>query len=313
MKFDDGILIANLIPFDEDLEIDWPALRSLSQRLKGIEGIRGFVVNAFAGEGPTLTDDERIRVIECHREIASPDQPVVATVYGSSTAGAVGQARAAKAAGADALLICPPVVSAWNATVSPHIAKAYHGAIADAVDLPIILFQLYGDPGSYSHELLLDMAASIDTVFAVKMAQANDAVRYDRDFLALKALSKPILTLPAVGSSMFHALNTGADGLLTGLATFAPFEMAALWQATKSGDFEKRRALHFQLAPINHMIYGAPYVDLHTRYKELAHMAGAIPSARVRGPQVPVSADERSALKAALTKANLQPLPHGQH
>ena len=173
----------------------------------------------------------------------------------------------------------------------------------------MILFQLYDDPGSYSHELLLEMAGSIDAVFAVKMAQANDAVRYDRDYLALKRLPKQVLALPAVGSSLFHALNTGADGILTGLATVAPYETAGMWSAAKNGDFPALRDLHLRLAPMTHMIYGHPYVDLHTRYKELAEMAGAIPSARVRAPQISVSPEEREELRKTLEIAQLQPLP----
>ena len=309
MQYEDGVLIANITPFKGDLLIDWEALRYLIRRLKGIDGVRGFVVNAYAGEGPTLTIEERTQAIALHREEANADQPVVAAILDASTDGAIRQANEAKAAGADSLLICPPEVSAWNAAASPHIAMGYHSAIAERVDLPMILFQLYGNPASYSHELLIRMAKEIDRVFAVKMAQASDAVRYDRDYIALKKLPKRILTLPAVGSSLFHALNTGADGILTGLATFAPYEMTEMWKTSKRGDFSTLRNLHLRLAPMTHMIYGYPYVDLHTRYKELAQMAGAIPSAAVRGPQVSLASEERDALRSTLDIAELTPLP----
>jgi len=314
VNYANGVLIANLLSFDSDLAVDWTALAEHTRRLKDIESVRGFVVNAYAGEGPTLTEAERNRVIAVHREIANSDQPVVAAILDLSTAGAVAQARAAKAAGADALLICPPVVSGWDASASPHIAIEYHKAIASAVDLPLIVFQLsIGDPTAYSHELLMRLIDEVDTVFAVKMAQANDAVRYDRDLIGLRNAGRPILALPAVGGSMFHGLNTGADGILTGLATFAPYEITELLRASQQDDFARAREIHLQLAPMNHMIYGHPYVDLHTRYKELAFMAGAIPSPAVRGPQVRVSEAEREALRRVLMAARLRELPQETH
>jgi 4-hydroxy-tetrahydrodipicolinate synthase len=308
-QFHDGVLIANLLPFKHDLSVDWPALEALTRALTDVDGVRGFVVNAYAGEGPTMTAAERERAIALHRDAARPDQAVVAAILDMSTSGAIAQAKAARTAGADALLICPPVVSGWNATASPHIAIAYHKAIAEAVDLPIILFQLsIGDPTAYSHELLVSLVQDIPSIVGVKMAQANDAVRYDRDYLGLKAARPDIKCLPAVGSAMFHGLNTGADGILTGLATFAPYEITRLWKAVRESDFAAAQKLHHQLAAMNHAIYGHPYVDLHTRYKELAYLAGVIPSAEVRGPQVRVNEAERDSLREVLQRTKLEPL-----
>lgn len=309
MKFSDGVLIANLMPFNEDLSINWDALASHTRKLQSIDGIRGFVVNAYAGEGPTLTQEERTRAVSLHRELAKPDHAVIACVLDMSTQGAVEQAKAYKKAGADALLICPPVVSGWKAPDSPHVAVEYHKTIAAAVDLPLFLFQLsIGDSVAYSHELLMRLVKEVTSIVGVKMAQANDAVRYDMDYLGLQNIGRPVVSLPSVASSMFHNLTTGGDGILTGLATFAPHEMVELWQSIKSGNYARAREIHLQLAELNHLIYGYPYVDLHTRYKEVAYLAGAIPTPYLRGPQVRVTEKEREHLKAALDRANIKPL-----
>ena len=95
MQYDDGVLIANLTPFNDDLSVDWEALRHLTRRLNGIDGVRGFVVNAYAGEGPTLTVEERTRAIAVHREESKSEQAVVAAILDTSTAGAIHQAREA--------------------------------------------------------------------------------------------------------------------------------------------------------------------------------------------------------------------------
>ena len=306
MKFDGGVLAATLTSFSSDMSVDWEDMKAQALRLVPRDGFRGFVVNAYAGEGPTLSHAERAKAVEIHRECAAPDQPVVAAILDISTAGAVKQAREAKEAGADALLVCPPIASSWNAIASPHIAEIYHKEIAEAVDLPMVLFQLaVGDPTSYGHDLLLKLVEEIPAVFAVKMAQANDAVRYDLDYVALKSKPREILCLPAVGSVMFHNLVTGADGLLTGLVCLMPDEVIGMWAAVQAGDIVTARDIHFRIAPINHLIYGQPYVDLHTRYKELAHMLGAVSSPVVRGPQARVPAEERERLRDALRSAGL--------
>ena len=288
MKFDGGVLAATLTSFKADMSVDWVDMKTQARRLAALNGLRGFVVNAYAGEGPTLSHAERAQAVAVHRECARPDQPVIAAVLDISTAGAIQQAREARDAGADALLVCPPIASSWSAAGSPQIAEIYHKEIADAVDLPMVLFQLaVGDPTCYGHDLLLKLTEDIPTVFAVKMAQANDAVRYDLDYIALKSLDKPIQCWPAVGSVMFHNLLIGADGLLTGLVCLLPDQVIGLWQAVQTGGLAAARDIHLRIAPINHLIYGHPYVDLHTRYKELAFMLGAVSSPRGPWPSDP--------------------------
>jgi len=308
--YQDGVLVAALTAFRDDFSIDWDEQRASARRLRSVDGVRGFVVNAYAAEGPTLTGEERNRLIALYREVAGDDPAVVAAILDLSTAGAVRQAQEAKQAGADALLICPPVVASWNAQASPEIAYEYHRAILESVDLPAVLFQMaVGDGSAYSHELLISLARDFEQVIAVKMAQASDAVRYDRDYLALRELPKKVLALPAVGSSMFHACMTGADGILTGLASFAPYEIVELYRSATRGDLRTCREIHLRLAPMNHMIYAHPYADLHTRYKELAYLAGAIGSPVVRPPMRRVSRDEQARLKACLETAGLRRLP----
>ena len=304
MQYHDGILAATLTSFDNNLKLDCKDLQAQVERIAEKNSLRGFVVNAFAGEGPTLSHIEKAQSIAIHREYAKAEQTVVAAILEMSTTSAIKQAREAKEAGADALLICPPIASSWRATDSPHIAEIYHKEIASAVDLPLMLFQLaVGDPASYGHELLIKLVEEIPSVIAVKMAQANDTVRYDQDYMAIKQLPRSVYCFPAVGSSLFHNLISGADGVLTGLVCLMPDEVIGMWEAIKAGDIRAARDIHFRIAPINHAIYGHPYVDLHTRYKELAFMLGAIASPLVRGPQYRISSRERAKLRQLLLEA----------
>ena len=249
-----------------------------------------------------------------HREQAGADQVIVAAILGGGAPETIRRGLEAKEAGASAVMVCSPYLSAYNAKDSPEYAFHYHREIAEGLDMPMLLFQLAsGDQLSYPHEALVRMAAEIDQVVGVKMAQAADCVRYDRDYYALKSLPKQIACLPSVGSSLLHNLSTGADGILTGLAAFAPYECVELLRLVGAGDLHAARALHARLAPLNHAIYGFPFADLHTRYKEVAYMVGAIASPIVRSPQLRMKPSELDRLWEAAQRAGLRPRPGRRH
>lgn len=310
MKLGGGVLIANITPFSDDLSVNWVEMAKRTRDLASVPGIRGFVVNAFAAEAPALSPEERQRAVAVHRENARPDQTVVASIMDWAPPATIRRGEEAKEAGADAVMVCSPYLSAYNANHSPEYAFHYHKEIAEGLDMPMLLFQLAsGDQLSYPHEALVKMASEIEQVVGVKMAQAADCVRYDRDYYALKSLKKNIVCLPSVGSTFFHNLSTGADGILSGLAALAPYECVEMLRLIETGDLHAARALHARLAPLNHAIYGFPYADLHTRYKEVAFMVGAISSPAVRSPQLRLSPAELDRLWKAAQSAELRPIP----
>jgi 4-hydroxy-tetrahydrodipicolinate synthase len=310
MDIGGGLIVATLTPFKEDLSIHWDELARCVRALDAVPGVTGFAVNAFAAEVPALSEAERQRVVAVHRESASPDKVVISALLGWSPPDVVRTGLQAREAGADAVMICAPYLSAYNAAHSPRYAVKFHVDVARALKMPMVLFQLAsGDQLSYPHEALVEMARDIDEVIGVKMAQAHDCVRYDRDYYALKALDKQVACLPSVASSLFQNLCTGADGVLTGLGSFAPYECVEMYQLVKNGDFAAAQALHRLLAPLNHAIYGFPYADLHTRYKEVAYILGAISSPEVRSPQMRMSPDEVARLRALAEAARIKPLP----
>ncbi|TPJ88181.1 dihydrodipicolinate synthase family protein [Mesorhizobium sp. B2-5-13] len=310
MKLDGGVVIANITPFKNNLEVDWDEMAKRTRDLASVPGIQGFVVNAFAAESPALTTEERQRAVAVHKEHIRPGQAVVAAIFDWAPPATIRRGEEAREAGADAVMVCSPYLSAYNANHSPEYAFHFHKEVAESLDMPILLFQLAsGDQLSYPHEALIKMASEIDQVVGVKMAQAADCVRYDRDYYALKSLNKKIICLPSVGSTFFHNLSTGADGILSGLAALAPYECVEMLRLVEKGDLLNAQALHRRLAPLNHAIYGFPYADLHTRYKEVAYMVGAISRPVVRSPQLRMQAAELDRLWRAAQIADLRPIP----
>ena len=135
-----GIIPAVIVPMGEDFTMDLAAFRRYLEWVIS-QGPVGLAVNVDTGEGPYLTADERAEVIRAAREVAAGRCFIVAGVGGPSTAQATGNARAARDAGADALLVFP-TAAFLNDPLDPAIMRSYHEAIADASGLPLIVFQL---------------------------------------------------------------------------------------------------------------------------------------------------------------------------
>src|SRR5262245_59840994 len=135
-----GITPAIVTPMKSESELD---LRQVPRYVEWLveQGPVALAVNVDTGEGPHLTADERRQMIEAVARAAGGRCRVVAGVAGPSTAQGVANAKAAQAAGADALLVFP-IPAYLGQPLDPEIPYRYHAAIAEAVDLPLILFQL---------------------------------------------------------------------------------------------------------------------------------------------------------------------------
>ena len=105
-----GILSANVTPFKDNYDLDEAGLRKLIRYQAKPAGINAIVCNAGAGEGATLTREERVRCVEIIREEIRQEQHVVAGIEALSTREAIQQTREAKAAGAAAIMLTPPHV-----------------------------------------------------------------------------------------------------------------------------------------------------------------------------------------------------------
>ncbi len=301
-----GVLVAAVTPFADDLTFDEADLRRHLEAILAVPGISGLVCNAHAAEVETLTRDERRRCLEIARSVA-PHHTLIAGIQAASTAEAVALARDAAAGGADALLVCAPAIPAWRAAEAPEFAVAFHKAIADAVDLPLILFQYPQDNVvSYPHDALLQMVDEIPSVVGVKMCHGGELRRYEQDLRALRAHPRGIAILPALAQYFLAYFALGADGALTGFGNVAPEWTVALFEAVQQGDLTRARELHTRLAPLTSWVCQPPGVYLHVRYKEAAYQAGRVRGRAVRPPQLPVPAAERAALVAALEHAQLR-------
>ncbi len=300
----EGILCANVTPFKDNYDLDETGLRRLIRHVASVDGINAIVCNAGAGEGATLTREERVRCIEIiGEEIRSPVS-IVAGIEALSTREAIRQTRDAKEAGAKAVMLTPPHVYDWNATASPEFALQYFHDIAKAVEIPITIFHYPASTSSgYTPDTAIRIAREVDSVVAIKVASGANIRRYEQVLRGIRALPRHVSVFAT--SSLFQHFVTGGDGALTGFANFAPEFCVNLFKTTKEGNLDRARELHEINYALEAAIYKAPNVYKHSRYKVAAYCAGLLDNMIVRPPQVPVPEGEVKIIRDAVDKLGL--------
>ena len=298
-----GIIPAIVTPMTSNAELDLPALRRYAHWLAD-QGPVALAVNVDTGEGPHLTADEKRQTLETVAEAVSGKCLVVGGVAGPSTAQGVINARAAQAAGADALLIFP--ISAFlGQPLNPEVPYRYHAAIAEAVDLPMILFQLQPALGGvlFTTEILHRLI-TIPSVTAIKEA-SFDAMRFLQVKAALDSASRKITFLSGNDNFICESLILGAEGALLGFSTIGTREQVSMLAAVQRGDIAEARELGQRLQPLADVIFAPPVTDYRARTKEALKMLGILENTTVRAPLLPIAEAEHGTIRHALQSAGL--------
>ncbi len=232
-----GAFTALITPFRNG-EIDEPALRALVEFQIG-SGIDGLVPCGTTGESATLTEREHAFVIETVIDQAAGRVPVVAGTGTNNTRVTIERTRHAMHAGAWAALV---VVPYYNKPTQEGL-MAHYTAIAEAVDLPLVLYNVPGRTGITMSAQTTIALSRIPTVAAIKEAAGNldlvtEIVDQTRDdFVVLSGDDS--LTLPMI--------SVGARGVISVLSNILPAEVAELTRLANTGHFSEARGAHLRL------------------------------------------------------------------
>jgi 4-hydroxy-tetrahydrodipicolinate synthase len=279
-------------PF-RDGKVDFEALeRMVGRQVEA--GVDGLVPCGTSGESPTLTRDEHEQVIQCVIRVAGGQVPVIAGSGSNSTAHALELSRSAAEAGADGLLIVSPY---YNKPTQAGL-YAHFAALAKAVDVPIVLYNI---PGRTGVEIAIDticrLHADFDNIVAVKHATGRviDAAELvqacDIDVLS----GDDPLTLPL--------MSVGAVGVISVLSNLAPRLVKRLTQAMLDGDLERARAAQCDMFPLAKAL-----LSLETNpipIKTALAMRGLC-AEEFRLPLCPLGAESRAKLEALLQECVLE-------
>jgi 4-hydroxy-tetrahydrodipicolinate synthase len=300
-----GVIPATLIAFHEDLSIDERATRKHLQDVADVAGISAITVNGHSSEVHACTFDEQRRLLEIASEVIGNRIPVISGVYADGSAEAARIARMAQNSGASALLVFPPHTLQMGGQLRPEMAIAHYKAIAEASDLPIIAFVYPESSGvKYSFETLLRLFEEVPTIRAIK-DWCNDPLLHERHVRTFQSLARPVNVLTTHSSWLLQSLVTGCKGVLSGAGSVLAHLQVAMFEAVQNNDLAAARVVNQRYAPMAHVFYAPPFLDMHNRMKECLVMQGHLNAAFVRPPLMKLSAGELERIAEALRVTGL--------
>ena len=296
----DGLIPATVLPMHVDGSIDEDGLRSYIGWIDR-QGPVALAINVDTGEGPHLTHDEKIRVLNIVRDVT--DLPIVAGLAGPSTDAAVRQARDFKAAGANALLVFP-IPAYLSEPLDPRIPVQYHEAIAQ-VGLPLILFQLQPALAGLNYEPdTIRAMASVEGVVAIKEA-SFDARRFVETARILAGLPRSIKLLTGNDNFILESFMLGATGALIGFGAVMTQEQVDMIDAWHRGRIDEAKALGKRVQRLADVVFARPVGDYRVRLKECLRILGVLETAHVRKPLLPITDADRARLADVLREVGL--------
>jgi 4-hydroxy-tetrahydrodipicolinate synthase len=300
-----GVIPANLLPFTPDYAIDEANYRRHLNWLASVPDVTAITVNGHAAEVSSLSRAERRRALAIALDAVGARVTLIAGIYTDSTLEAVELARDARAEGASGLLVFPPSLFMWGAQLRPEMPFRHFATIAEAVDLPLVVFQYPPASGmGYTPETLIKLT-DIPQVVAVK-EWSNDIVAFERNLRAIRSTGRPVAVLSSFTMSLMASFVLGADGAISGMGSVAADLQAELFAYVQQGDLLAAQQVNDRLEPLVRVFYAPPFLDMHNRMKEALALLGRINQAVVRPPLQPVSEAERKQIYAALVQAGLR-------
>lgn len=288
----EGVYTALVTPMTADGALDEKALRRLVDfQVEG--GVSGLVPVGTTGESPTLDGDECKRVIRVVVEQSRGRLPVIAGAGSNSTAEAVHYARDAKEAGADATLQVAPY---YNKPTSQGFLGHFR-AIADAVDLPLIVYNIPGRTGkNIDNPTMLELAKHRNIV-GVK--EASGDIGQIMDLISHKPADFTVLS--GDDNLVFPIMALGGAGVISVASNLLPKEMSRLVGAALKGDWGTAKKLHYELLPL----FKAIFIETNPiPIKAALAMKGMITES-YRLPMCSMAAKNRESLQGTLKEMKI--------
>lgn len=294
-----GALTALVTPFDDDGDLDEAALRELV-RWQALAGIDGLVPCGTTGEAPTLSVAERERVIALTVETVAerPSRSRVSIVAGTGTndtAATVAMTRRAAELGADAALVVAPYYNRPDG----RMLEAHFRAVADAGDLPIVVYNVPSRTGANVPADVFLRLAEHPRVIAIKEASGN----LEQIATICRDRPRDVAVLSGDDAWTLPLLALGGDGVVSVVSNEIPGEMVSLCAAALAGDWEGARRIHERWLPL--MLANFRGGPNPVPAKAALACMGVLATDTVRQPLLPLAEPDRERLRALLRDLGL--------
>jgi 4-hydroxy-tetrahydrodipicolinate synthase len=289
-----GCATALVTPFTGSGEVDEVRMRALLDRQMN-NGVRLLVPCGTTGESATMTEEEDERVIQLTVEMARGRARVIAGTGSNATAAACAYSQRARTLGADAVLVVAPF---YNKPTQEGLYQHFR-AVAEAVaGLPVVIYNVPGRTSSnIAAETTLRLAHDVENIVAVKEASGNLSQMME----ILRGRPAGFMVLSGDDAIALPLIALGGDGLISVASNEAPDLMSRMVDLALAGNWDRARALHFQLLPLMEInfIESSP-----GPVKAALAMMGLIEE-NFRLPLVPVQEKSRERIRGVITELGL--------
>ena len=282
-----GCGTALVTPFDKDGNVDEQAVRRLARRQIDA-GIHFLVPCGTTGESPTLSEDERVRIVTLVVEEAAGKVPVLAGAGGYDTREVIHVGRRMKDAGAAGLLSVTPYYN----KPTPEGLYQHYRAIAEGVQLPIIVYNVPGRTGVNVDPATLARLATIPFIAGVKEASGNMGQICE----VCRSVPQDFVVLSGDDSLTLPVMSIGGHGIVSVASNGAPAEMAKMVEFAESGDFAAARRIHQMMMPF----MTVNFVEANPIPIKAAMAMMGLLEERYRLPMVPPQPASRQKIAAVL-------------
>ena len=289
-----GSIVAIVTPMFEDGSLDKDSLRKLLD-WHVAEGTDGVVIVGTTGESATVSPEEHCELIKLTVDHVAGRIPVIAGSGGNSTAEAIALTRHAKEVGADASL---QVVPYYNRPTQEGMYRHFK-AIAEAVELPIILYNVPGRTVADMSNETIARLAPIDNIVGVKDATGN----IGRGIELLKMVDKSFAVYSGDDPTAMALMFCGGAGNISVTANVAPRAMHELCAAAMAGDIAKAVEINNRVLELHAKLFVEPNpVPVKWALTEMGKMPAGL-----RLPLAPRAAPFHDTVRTALRQAGLLP------
>lgn len=267
------VLVALVTPMTSDGEVDWPAVERHIEDVIS-DGADGVVVTGTTGETSTLTDDEKLRLVRVAKDVSAGRAKVITGGGSNETAHAIELYKASEKAGADGIMIVTPY---YNKPTQAGILTHFR-MVADATDLPVILYDIPGRTGvPIKYETILRLAKH-PNILAIKDAKG--------DFSEVSRVlnQTDLLYFSGDDANVLPHMSIGAAGLISVTANISAAPYRAMVDAVNDGDLRLATEQHRKLEPLVRAVM--THVPGTVSAKYILHGLARISSPRVRLPLV---------------------------
>lgn len=274
-----GVYPAVLTPFKENGEIDFDMFaKNTEAQIKA--GVHGIIIAGSLGDAAVLDTDEKFELLTYAIQVIAGRVPIILNIAENTTKHAVNFAVKAKELGADGLMLLPPM----RYRADDREVVAYFKAVANATDLPILIYNNPVDYSVFVSTSMFDELKDCSTIVAVKES-TRDLTNITR---MKNKFGDRFKILGGVDTISLESIVVGADGWVFGLVDAFPNETVAMYNYAVNGEYNKALEIYRWFMPLLEL-------DIHPKliqYIKLAATAEGISTPHLRAPRLPLVGEE---------------------